>query len=204
MKQNARLILASQSKARAQILTGAGLEFETRPIDLNETAVRDGLMADNLPIPHIAEVLASRKATATAVTTSDRESDYYIIGADQILECGGEIFEKPGNISNARAQLSQLRGKKHFLHSAVCVVRHGRVSWSFVESIEMTMWNFGDDFLDRYVENANPDIVNCVGGYQLEGLGANLFDRVEGDYFSVLGLPLLALLAYLRKISVIE
>jgi septum formation protein len=200
MKQFARIILASQSKSRAQVLAGAGLRFETKPVDLDERTIRLQLLAENRPATEIAAALASEKARLVA----SAHPDYLVIGADQILECQGEILEKPGDMAGAATQLKALRGKTHHLHSAISVYKSGVEDWSFVQSAQMTMHDFDDEFLAGYLDNAEPGIVGCVGSYQLEGVGARLFDRIEGDYFTVLGLPLLALLSYLRTITAID
>ena len=143
--------------------------------------------------------IANALAVAKAKTVSERQPGCLVIGADQMLECDGEWFDKPEDMIQARAALCSLRGKTHTLRASVCVVRDGAVLWSHNEAAHMTMRSFSDDFLDGYLSTAGLRVLQSVGAYQLEGPGAQLFENIDGDYFTILGLPLLPLLRFLRK-----
>ena len=188
-----RLVLASESIVRAKLLTGAGLTFDTRPAHVDESALkksRSGLAADEL-----AEVLAQAKARA--VSTELMES--LVIGADQILECDGRLYDKPADEEGVRSHLRSLRGRAHRLISAVCVAEAGSIVWSHTDVCILTMRDFDDIYVEHYIQQAGPEVQSSVGGYRLEEIGIQLFERVDGDYFTILGLPLLPLLAFLRK-----
>lgn len=200
MKQSGLIILASQSQARRRLLHGAGLDFKSVAADLDEMAIRDRMQQKGDTVSNTAIILAQEKALFVSKTYPD----HYIIGADQILDLAGQLFEKPGNLQEARQQLQQLCGRTHRLHNAVCVIKDHNILWSHVSHAHMSMRKFDTDFLEDYLNAAGPEIFHCVGSYQLEGLGAHLFDDIDGDYFSILGLPLLALLSFLRKIDVIH
>lgn len=133
------------------------------------------------------------------MSVSRRHPDDLIIGADQTMECDGVSYDKPVDTASAREHLRNLRGRMHVLHSAVCVVRNGSVLWSLVEPARMTMRDFDDAFLEDYLVQAGEGVLTSVGCYRLEGLGAHLFEHIKGDFFTILGLPLLPLLRYLRE-----
>lgn len=194
-----QLILASASTARAQMLEGAGLTFEVVPAVVDEAALRDHLKAEGAPLSEVAALLAEVKARAV----SRQHPDALVIGADQILLLGHEIFEKPGDIRAARETLQRLRGKTHELISAVALVHNGDCVWQGSEAARLTMRNFSHEFLEYYLEIEGDGTLTSVGAYRLEGPGAQLFDKVEGDYFTILGLPLLQLLAVLREAGII-
>ena len=192
MKLTKKLILASQSKIRAAILSGAGLDFNVRVSGVDEArlkAVHEGT-AESL-----AEALAAAKARAVF---DDGQSDGLIIGADQILECDGVLYDKPHNMDEARRNLMQFRGKSHYLVGAVVLLENGEQIWSHCGRVALTMRDFSEPFLDAYLAQAGEAVLSSVGCYQLEGLGAHLFADIDGDYFSILGLPLLPLLDGLR------
>lgn len=196
MAERRPLVLASGSRTRAALLSRAGLSFRAAPADVDEVAIRDVLLSDNPGIDpaDIAEVLARAKAEQI----SQREPDALVIGADQILACDGRIFEKPEDMEAARQTLLQLRGRSHQLLSAVVLAQAGEVVWSRVEAAELVMRPFSMAFLTEYIARSGSSIMDSVGAYQLEGLGVQLFERIDGDYFTILGLPLLELLAELR------
>ncbi len=148
----------------------------------------------------VAEALARAKAEAV----SARHRGALVVGADQILECGDTWFDKPADEERAVAHLRTLRGRTHRLVSAVCVVRDGKRIWRHVETAQLTMWAFDDAFITRYLERAGPAVLECLGAYRLEGVGAQLFSDVQGDFFAILGLPLLPLLAFLRRNGWVE
>lgn len=190
----APLILASQSQARAALLTGAGLRFDQKPSGVDEEPLKDISITrgDNPGV--MAQFLAFSKAEVM----SGQNPSALVIGADQVLVCGETCFDKPENLTEARRHLQALRGQTHRLETAVVVVRAGEVLWHFESAPQLTMRPFPDAFLDRYLEEAGEDVLWSVGAYQLEGSGVQLFQEVRGDYFSILGLPLLPLLEFLR------
>jgi len=189
------LILASASAARAEMLKGAGLVFDVIPAVVDEVGLREHLLAEGAPLSEVAGLLAEVKARAV----SRSHPGALVIGADQVLLLGHEIFEKPGDIQGARETLQRLRGKTHELISAVTLVHNGDTVWQGSEAARLTMRDFSREFLEDYLETEGDAVLSCVGAYRLEGPGAQLFDRVEGDYFTILGLPLLQLLAVLRE-----
>lgn len=193
-----RLILASASRVRAALLRQAGLDFHILPADADEAATKRAMEgADPMDI---AEALAEIKARAIASS----HPGALVIGADQMLICDGELFDKPVDLAEARGHLRRLGGKTHHLCTAAAIVQDGEVLWRHTERPELTMRPLGDDFIDAYLAAVGDDALLSVGAYQLEGRGAQLFERVEGDFFSILGLPLLPLLGFLRHRKFIE
>lgn len=188
------LVLASGSAARGKLLEAAGLTFEVDVPRVDEEAAKASLRAEGLRPREQADALAELKALSVSRMRPD-----FVIGADQMLALDGNVFDKPGDFADARAQLTQLRGKTHELITAVVVAREGAIIWRHIDTPKLKMRAFSDSFLDDYLARAGQGALSSVGAYQLEGLGAQLFERVEGDYFSVLGLPLLPLLAFLRE-----
>ncbi|MDX2157796.1 MAG: Maf family nucleotide pyrophosphatase [Hyphomicrobiaceae bacterium] len=197
-----RLVLASASRSRRQMLEAAGLSFEVVPSRVDEPALRRTLEADGKrPEPG---ALALALAEAKALDVSRTHPDAIVIGGDQVLAVGTRILEKPPSLEAARQQLLDLRGRRHILVSAVALARGGEVGWAHAETAEMTVRPFGPGFLERYLDSVGDAVCQSVGAYQLEGLGAQLFERIDGDYFTILGLPLIALLGELRAREVIE
>ena len=191
------IVLASASQARRALLTAAGLDLVVDPAAVDEGALKASLAAEGAGPAAIAEALAELKASRV----SSRHPGRLVIGADQILECDGRSFDKPANLAAARLQLSALRGRRHSLYSAALAMRDGHRLWHHVGRADLTMRAFSDSFLDSYLDRAGPAATASVGAYQLEGLGAQLFARIEGDYFIILGLPLLPLLEFLRAVG---
>jgi septum formation protein len=187
------LVLASKSLARRQMLVAAGMPVEAVASDIDERAVETTLSPDT-QAGMIALFLAREKARAVAARFPGR----LVIGADQTLALGAQRFSKPADSAAARAQLNILRGKTHALHSAVALLRDGEVLFEHVDTAHLTMRNISDDFLDTYLDAAGDTVSESVGGYQLERVGIHLFERVEGDHFTILGMPLLPLLQALR------
>jgi len=187
------LVLASKSDVRGKMLAAVGLRFEIRPAQIDERAVEaEGGITDAAAV---ARLLAHAKASAVARSLPGR----LVLGADQMLARGSQRFSKPVNRAAAAEQLRALRGRTHELHSALTLVRDGAVLFDYVDTARLTMRNISDRFLENYLDMAGAAALASVGGYQLEGIGIHLFDRVDGDYFTVLGLPLLPLLNFLRQ-----
>lgn len=193
------LWLASASAARAALLRRAGIAAGIEPARIDEDEVKAAMRAQGADAPAVAEALAELKAARVA----RRHPGALVIGADQMLVCDGRWFDKPADRAQARAQLLALRGRRHDLVCALCVVRDGTVLWRHRESAAMWMRGFSDAFLDSYLDRAGPEVVDSVGAYRLEGLGVQLFRRIDGDFFAILGLPLLPLLDYLREHGVV-
>ncbi len=196
------LVLASASRVRAEMLGGVGLRFDVRHSPVDEDAVKAALKSERGEITgeDLATILAQTKATAV----SEQAPSSLVIGADQVLGFEGTFYDKPKGMNEARDALIAMRGKTHVLHSAVACAEAGNVIWHHEASVTMTMRDFSNDFLGSYLAECGEDILTSVGAYKLEGLGAQLFERIEGDYFSVLGLPLLPLLEFLRSHGAIE
>jgi septum formation protein len=188
------IVLASASKVRRALLEAAGLAIIVDPAAVDEAAVKDSYAGEGAPPGEIAEALAELKA----MRISPRHPGLIVLGADQILECEGQRFDKPEGIEGARAQLQALSGRRHRLISSLVALRDGERLWHHTGEAVLTMRKFSEGFLETYLAAAGPAVLDSVGGYQLEGLGAQLFTRIEGDYFTILGLPLLALLDFLR------
>jgi septum formation protein len=188
------LILASGSGARRRMLEAAGLTFAVELPRVDEEGEKAQLRARLVPPLEQACGLAEAKALSVS-----RHSEGFVIGADQMLAVGDEVLDKPRDTAEARAQLERLRGRTHELITAAVIGRGNEILWRRVETPRLTMRDFSDAFLDDYMARAGDATLRSVGAYQLEGLGAQLFERVEGDYFSVLGLPLLPLLSFLRE-----
>jgi septum formation protein len=188
------LVLASGSAARRQMLEAAGLAFEVDVPRVDEEAAKASLRGEGLKPRDQADALAELKALSVS-----RGRKAFVIGADQMLALGSEVFDKPKSAAEAREHLLRLRGQTHELITAAVVAREGAIIWRHIDTPKLKMRAFSDAFLDDYLSRAGERVLHSVGAYQLEGLGAQLFERVEGDYFSVLGLPLLPLLAFLRQ-----
>ena len=197
-----RLILASQSRSRRQMLAAAGLVFEAIASSVDEPAIRRHLETSGMPAG--PEDIARALAVAKAEEVSAAHPDALVIGGDQVLALAKRIFEKPADMEAARRQLAELRGRSHELISAVVIAENGRAMWCHAETARLTVRTFSEAFLDRYLTTAGPDVCLSVGAYQLEGLGAQLFERIEGDYFTILGMPLIVLLGELRRRGAIE
>lgn len=186
-----RLVLASTSPTRAQLLRNAGLRFEVVASQVDERAATDGLTD---PV-EIAGILAARKSRAVA----EAHRDALVIGADQTLDCGGRLFHKPESRAAAAAQLAALSGREHCLHTAVAICRQGELAWQHLVTVRLAMRPLPGAEIDRYLERAGAGVLTSVGAYHVEGLGIQLFERIDGDWPAILGLPLLPVLTYLRS-----
>ena len=192
---NELLILASASPVRVHLLRSAGIEFAVEPAAVDEAAIKRRFRAIGRSPADCALALAEEKAR----TVSQRHKRALVIGADQILVSGRTWFDKPEDLPSVRRQLESLRGCVHVLETAVCAVRDGAYLWSAASAPRLRMHGFADSFLDDYLADEGEALLGSLGGYRLEGRGVQLFEQVEGDYFSVLGLPLVELLGFLRR-----
>lgn len=193
------LILASASPTRAKLLAAAGVRIVQEGAAVDEAQVKAALRGEGASAVQAAEALAELKALKVA----RHHPGALVIGCDQMLECEGRWFDKPGSRAAAREQLLALSGRSHKLVTAAVVVRDGQRLWHHVATATMTMRPFGENFVEIYLDAAGDAVHSSVGAYQLEGLGAQLFSRVSGDYFGILGLPLLPLLDFLRSHGVV-
>jgi septum formation protein len=190
---NHPLVLASQSRARQALLASAGIDFEAVPAEIDERAVQEasGLSA----AADVAALLAREKALVTSRLLPGR----VVVGADQTLALGTRLFSKPAGRAQAAGQLRALAGRAHELHSAVAVARDDKILFEGVSMARMLMRHLSETELEAYLEEAGAAVISSVGAYQLERLGVHLFERIEGDHFTILGMPLLQLLAFLRS-----
>lgn len=197
---DAQLILASASPARAGMLAAAGVAFEQRPAAVDEAEVKEALRADGVAPGDAALALAELKAQRIGSGASGR----LVLGADQILTCEGQWFDKPHDLAEARAQLAALAGRRHELWTAAIVLRDGARLWHEIAQARLWLRPCSDAFLDAYLDAVDDLALGSVGAYQIEGLGAQLFARIEGDRFAILGLPLIGLLECLRVQGVLR
>jgi septum formation protein len=194
------LILASASRSRAQVLRNAGVPFDQVAAAVDEAEIKAAMRADGADAAAVAMALAETKA----LRISQGRPQALVIGADQMLECDGQWLDKPADRAAARSQLAALRGRSHRLVSAACVLRGGERLWGRTEHATLAMRAFSDEFLDFYLDTAGELAMSSVGAYQVEGLGIQLFARIDGDHFVILGLPLLPLLDFLRAHGVLR
>jgi septum formation protein len=195
---SAPVVLASQSTARRAVLTGAGVIYDAVVSGVDEDALKAGMIAAGASPAAVADALAERKALAVSATRAG-----LVIGADQTLEFEGGLYDKVATLEEARERLQRLRGRSHRLHSAVVAARDGAVVWRETQSATLVMRDFSDGFVDAYLAREGEAALGSVGCYRLEGMGAQLFQAIEGDYFAILGLPLLGLLEFLRREQVL-
>lgn len=193
------LLLASASAIRAELLRQAGVAVETLPARIDEAAIRAALEAEGARPRDVADTLAEMKARKIA----ERHRDRLVLGCDQVLEFDGTVFGKPESLAEARDQLLRLRGRRHRLLSAAVLYEAGAPVWRHVGEVRLTMRAVSDGYLEDYLRRNWPGIGDSVGGYKLEAEGVRLFERIEGDYFTILGLPLIELLTYLGRRGVI-
>jgi nucleoside triphosphate pyrophosphatase len=186
------LILASQSRARQMLLANAGIDFEAAPAHIDERAIQEAAGAVS------PSAIAARLAREKALVVSARKPGRHVVGADQTLALGERLFNKPDGRAQAALQLQALAGHSHDLHSAIAVARDGSILFEHVAMARLTMRPLRDGEIATYLDQAGDAVISSVGAYQLEGLGVHLFDRIEGDHFTILGLPLLPLLGFLR------
>lgn len=196
----AKLILASKSIHRKNLMENAGLVFDICPAAIDERAIEAAIEnAGTLP-KEVALILASAKA----LDVSQQNSDSYVIGSDQTLSLGDEMFHKPDDMEQARRTLLKLSGKTHSLNSAISIAKDGETLWQHVSIAELTMRDMSPDYIGRHLAKAGDDVLSSVGAYQLEQHGINLFEKIDGDFFTIVGLPMLPLLAKLRELNIID
>ena len=199
MPDKSSLILASKSPSRQTLMKNAGLVFEQHVSNVDENIIKETFLKSG-EISDLAMILAQAKALAV----SERFPGAYVIGADQTLLFEKRVYDKPVSDVDARDQLLALRGNQHQLETAICVIRNQETLWSVSESSYLTMRNFSPEFLGKYLADEGDSVKTSVGGYKLEGLGLQLFEIIDGDFFSILGLPMLKLLGFLRSQNLIE
>lgn len=199
---NATIILASASVARQKVLQSAGIDFKSLPAAIDEAQVRTGAVADDMMPEDIAVLLAFLKAQAVSqllASAPSPSSTVYVIGTDQILVCDGQIINKPVTIKEAKDQLIWLSGKLHNLFSAIVLLRDGQRIWHYTAKSALSMHHFDAVFADSYIQHVGDAALLSPGAYQIESVGTSLFSKIDGDYFDILGLPLLPLLGILRE-----
>ena len=193
-----QIILASKSAARRAVLTGAGVPFEVSVAGVDEDAVKNAMLAEGASPRDVADALAELKAIKVS-----RSKPGFVIGSDQTLEFEGKLYDQAETVDGAAERLRTMRGKPHKLHSAVVVAKDGAPIWREIVSATLTMRDFSDEFLASYLELEGEEALGSVGCYRLEGPGAQLFSKIEGDYFAILGLPLMGLLDLFRRHGVL-
>ncbi|WP_425410473.1 Maf family protein [Hyphococcus sp.] len=198
MTQNADIILASGSAIRRQILQAVGVLFNVVRPDVDEGKIKEEALERGEDLNELAMMLAEAKCLNVSAQRA-RSAGALVIGADQIMEFDGRAYDKPADMDQARSRLRALQGKSHTLINAVAVARKGEIIWRNLDRPKLFMRAMTEKEIDAYLEAAGADILSSVGAYQVEKLGARLFDRIEGDYFAILGLSLFPLLAFLRR-----
>ena len=194
-----KIILASKSPSRVTLMKNAGIDFQQQISNVDEDVIKQTFLQSGDPTD-LAMILAQAKA----MTVSQMFGDAYVIGADQTLLFQNSVYDKPASTEEARDQLLALRGEKHQLETAVCVMRNQETLWSLSDSSYLLMRDFSPEFLGHYLAAEGDNVKTSVGGYKLEGLGLQLFEKIEGDFFSILGLPMLKLMTFLRSQNLIE
>lgn len=194
------LILASASASRQMLMRNAGLIFSSIPAEIDERAIDARLEAEGAT----PETIALELAKAKAIVVSRLHPDAFVIGSDQTMSLGARIYHKAKDMAEAHSNLLSLSGKTHRLNCGIAIAKNGVILWSAVSIAKMTVRDLSDDFVSRYLEKVGSQVLSSVGAYQLEGEGIQLFNSIEGDYFTVLGLPLLPLLAQLRELKLID
>lgn len=200
LQEKLPIILASQSESRASMLRNAGVAFSIQPSNIDEDVIKTRVHGEG----GTAEKAAQELAIAKAMKISPDFSDSFVVGADQIMVCEGRWFDKAKDIEEAKQQLNFLRGKTHELVTAVCVIKNGIVVWQALSLPKMTMRGYSDAFIDEYTDKLGDKILKSVGCYQLEGVGVQLFSKIEGDMFTIMGLPMVELLNFLREANTID
>lgn len=193
-------VLASTSPFRKQLLQQAGLEFTTAAPDIDEREIEARSEHQALTPAALSERLGCEKALAVSRTMPGA----LVLGGDQVMALGSRVYHKPRDLEAARIQLLSLRGKTHVLNSSLALAKDGEIIWSHVSFAEMTVRNFSETFLDDYLAKVGERILKSVGGYQIEGMGVQLFSAIKGDYFTIIGVPLLPLMEKFRELKIIH
>lgn len=196
----AQIILASGSNIRAKLLQQSGVRFEVKAAQVDEEMLKASMLSEHALARDIADKLAEVKA----LKISNKIPDAFVLGCDQLLFFNGEVFSKPKNKDELRHQLLRLKNSSHELFSAAVICQNSQPLWRFIGKAKLTMRDFSETYLDKYIEQNWKSVENCVGGYKIEGKGIRLFQQIEGDYFSILGMPLLEIVNYLNLRGVIE
>lgn len=199
IKSTRKLILASASASRRKLLKNAGVDFQTISSGLDEAVIKETFLAEGLP-----EDLPTILANAKALTVSQNHRDAFVIGSDQVLIFEQKVFDKPASQDDARDQLLKLRGKTHRLETAVCVCKNNDILWNHSQTNYLEMREFSLGFLGQYLADQKDNLLTSVGGYKIEGFALQMFNKIEGDYFSILGLPMLPLLEFLRQQKILN
>lgn len=197
---NSNIILASKSVHRKMLMQNAGLSFDTASADIDERVIEKAVQETGVTPQELALILANAKA----LDVSQKNPDKYIIGSDQTLSFEDDVLHKAADMEEARRRLLQLSGKTHQLNSAVVIIKDGQTLWQHVSTAELTMRELTPEFIGRHLAQAGDDILSSVGAYQLEKDGVQLFEKIEGDFFTIIGLPMLPLLEELRNLGVID
>lgn len=200
MTRRNQIILASKSPYRAQLLKSAGVEFTVEPAQLDERAIEAPLLESDLDAADVALVLAQAKA----MNVSENNQQEIVIGSDQTLSFENQLLHKPENMEEARRRLLALSGKSHQLHSALAIAKAGDIVWHFSHTATIKFRHLSPEYVGRHLAQVGDVALTSVGAYQIEGLGINLFESIEGDFFSIIGLPLLPLLTQLREMDIID
>ncbi len=195
-----QLILASKSRYRAQLLKAAGVEFTSQPAPIDERAVEEPLLKSDLDSSDIALILAQTKA----LSVSEENREAIVIGSDQTLTFENELLHKPENMEEARRRLLLLSGRTHQLTSAIALAKDGEIIWQFVDTSTIKFRKLDPAFIGRHLASVGEVALTSVGAYQIEGLGVNLFEKIDGDFFSIMGLPIIPLLDELRNLEIID
>jgi septum formation protein len=198
------LVLASTSPFRKQLLQQAGLTFTTAAPDINEREIEARAEHQSLSPAELAQMLGREKALAVSKTQSGVLAGILVLGGDQVMALGNTVYHKPKDLAAAREQLLSLRGATHVLNSALALAQDGEIIWSHVSQAQMTVRMFSEMFLDDYLDKVGDKILKSVGGYQIEGMGVQLFSNVSGDYFTIIGVPLFPLMEKLRELGVVH
>ena len=197
---NSKIILASKSIHRKMLMENAGLNFDTASADIDERTIETAVKDTGVIPKELALILANAKA----LDVSQKNTDQYVIGSDQTMSMQDKMFHKPESMDDARRRLLELSGSTHELNSAVVIVKNGETIWQHVSTAELTMRKLTPEFIGRHLAQAGDDVLTSVGAYQLEKEGVQLFDNIEGDFFTIVGLPMLPLLEELRNLGVID
>jgi septum formation protein len=200
MQQIQKIILASKSPYRAQILSAAGIEFEIHPASLDERFIEESMLGSDFDVDDVADVLAQTKA----MSVSEEFTQAWVIGSDQTLTLEGQLFHKPKNMEEARRRLLLLSGKTHQLNSAIALAKDGKILWHYSDKATIKFRELSPEFIGRHLSRVGEVALTSIGAYQIEAEGIQLFENIEGEYFSIMGMPIIPLLNQLRQLEIID